>query len=122
MIVVAVIGILAAIAYPSYVESVQKSRRAEAKAALSGAAQALERYFTEQNTYVTATLGSGGIYPSTSEHGFYTLTINPQTATSFTVNAAPTGPQASDRCGTFSLNEQGVKSVSGGSLTAADCW
>lgn len=59
MIVVAIVGILAAIAYPSYMDSVRKSRRADAKAALSNAVQALERYYTEKNTYLNATLGDG---------------------------------------------------------------
>lgn len=57
MIAVAVVGILAAIAYPSYQDSVRKSRRADAKSALLDAAH--ERtVFTENNQY-TATLGTG---------------------------------------------------------------
>lgn len=122
MIVVAIIGILAAIAYPSYVQYLQKSRRAEARAALSGAVQALERYYTERNTYATATLGTGGIFPNTSEHGFYTLTLVTPTSTSYRLTATPVGPQAGDACGSFQIDEQGVKSVVGGTLTAADCW
>ncbi|WP_430626806.1 type IV pilin protein [Thiobacter aerophilum] len=122
MIVVTIIGILAAIAYPSYVEYVQRSRRAEARAALLGAVQALERYYTERNTYSGATLGVGGIYPSASEHGFYTLALNTPSATSYTLTATPQGSQAGDQCGSFSINEQGVKSVSGGSLPVDVCW
>ncbi|RRD57863.1 prepilin-type N-terminal cleavage/methylation domain-containing protein [Comamonadaceae bacterium OH2545_COT-014] len=51
MIVVAIIGILAAIAYPSYQESVRKGRRAEARAALTELLQQQERYMTQRNTY-----------------------------------------------------------------------
>ncbi len=51
MIVVAVIAILAAIAYPSYQDSVRKSRRADAKAALLDLAQFMERNYTTANRY-----------------------------------------------------------------------
>lgn len=53
MIVVAVIGILAAIAYPSYIDSVRKSRRALAKSALMEAAQKQEAYYARNATYTT---------------------------------------------------------------------
>jgi prepilin-type N-terminal cleavage/methylation domain-containing protein len=56
MIVVAIIGILASIAYPSYQESILKSRRADAKGALLGFANAMERHFTETNSYRKAYL------------------------------------------------------------------
>ena len=52
MIAVAIVGILASIAYPSYQDSVRKSRRADAKGALLGFANAMERHFTENNSYL----------------------------------------------------------------------
>lgn len=52
MIVVAVVGILAAIAYPSYIDSVRKGNRAEGRAAVTGLLQQQERFFTQNNTYV----------------------------------------------------------------------
>lgn len=119
---IVIVGILAAMAYPSYVSQIQKSRRSDAKQALASAAQALERYFTEQNTYQTATLGSSGVYPSTSTNGDYALSITAQTQTTYSLQAVPGGKQAGDQCGTFTLNEQGVQGVSGGTLTAANCW
>lgn len=126
MLVVAIVGILATIAYPSYVQYVQKSRRAEARAALLGAAQALERYYTERNTYLGAVLGSGGIYPDTSEHGFYALILVTPSATTYTLTATPQGAQAGDACGNLSINEQGIKSCTGslcGSASPpAECW
>lgn len=54
MIVVAVLGILATIAWPSYVEHVRTSRRAEAKSALQAAAQCMERFNTSNQTFVGA--------------------------------------------------------------------
>lgn len=52
MIVVAVVGILAAIAYPSYIDSVRKGNRAEGRAAIASLLQQQERYYTQNNTYV----------------------------------------------------------------------
>ncbi len=122
MIVCAIVAILAAIALPSYLSSVQKARRSDAKSALVGAAGQLERYFTERNTYASATLGSTGVYPSTSLNGYYTLTFGSKTATTYTLNAAPAGQQVGDPCGTFTYTDQGVKGVSGGSKPVDDCW
>jgi type IV pilus assembly protein PilE len=62
------------------------------------------------------------VYANSSSHGYYTLAIASQTATAFSLTAAPGGVQASDACGTFSYNQTGTKGVSGGTLTAADCW
>jgi type IV pilus assembly protein PilE len=121
MIVVAVLGVLAAIAYPSYIAQVQKARRADAKSALLAAAVQMQRYFTERSTYATATLGASGVYPAASESGHYALSLT-KTATTFTVSAAPVGPQASDPCATFTYTDQGVKGVAGTAMTAAECW
>jgi len=125
MIAVVVVGILAKIAFGSYSASVQKSRRADAKAALMEISQQLERYYTQQNTYATATLGSGGIYSSTSKNGYYTLAVPAAslTASAYRITATPVGAQTGDACGTFMLDEQGNQSVSGGSVTdATQCW
>ena len=122
VVTVAIVAILASIAYPSYITQVQKSRRTDGKAALMAASGKMERYFTERNTYATATLGSGGVYPSTSESGYYTLSFAaPRSASDYTLKAAPTGPQSSDPCGTLTLTSQGVKGVSG-SQSVSQCW
>lgn len=122
VIAIAIVGILAAIALPSYFAYLQKSRRSDARQALASAAQALERYFTEQNTYQTATLGSSGVYANMSSNGYYTLSIAVQTQTTYSLQATPGGAQTGDPCATFTLNEQGVQGVTGGALTAANCW
>lgn len=123
MITVAVIGILATIAYPSFTSYIQKSRRADAKAALLAAAQKMEQYRTLSNTYAGATLGANGIYASTSDNGYYALRFSiAPTQTVYTIQAAPQGAQATDACGTFGYDQAGNKTVSGGTLTAAACW
>ncbi len=116
-----IVGILAAIALPSYQKQIQKTRRSDAKSALIGAAGQMERYFTERSTYATATLGSGGVYAATTENGYYTLSLANLSATTYTLLAAPAGAQTGDLCGTMSYTEQGVKGVTG-SLPVTECW
>lgn len=108
MIVVAIVGILASIAYPSYQESVRTSRRADAKGALIGLSGAMERHYTETNSYCGAAVtnaigsclsatGSPTIYSTTSPvdggTAYYDLTIQAATATTYTLRATPVGPQ-----------------------------
>jgi type IV pilus assembly protein PilE len=122
VITCAIVAILAAIAYPSYTNSVQKSRRSEATSALLGIASQMERWSTEKSTYATATLGSGGVYADHTENSYYTLSLTGLTATTYTVRATPAGVQAADPCGAFTYTEQGIKDVSGGTWTKAQCW
>jgi type IV pilus assembly protein PilE len=124
MIACAIVAILAAIAYPSYLNSVQKSRRSEATAALLGVSSQMERFSTEKGGYAAATLGTGtnAVYANHTENSYYNLSLANLTATTYTVLAAPTGAQAGDPCGTLTYNEQGIKDVTGGSWTKAQCW
>lgn len=134
MVVVAIAGILAAIAYPSYQDSVRKSRRADAKAVLQQAAQWMERFYTENNAYNQNTSGTAvaGLFNTNSSltqapiegtTKYYTITIAASAADSYTLNAVPIagGAMASDPCGTFALTQTGAKSVTG-SLSADQCW
>lgn len=130
MIAVVVIGILAAIAYPSYIEQVRKSRRADATTALLTAAQTLERFYTENNTYATATAAAaGGTIPNwapadrPAAQATYIISLPAAdlTANSFRIVATRTGVQASDtNCGDYSLTNTGLKDVTPG--TVARCW
>jgi type IV pilus assembly protein PilE len=124
VIACAIVAILAAIAYPSYINSVQKSRRAEATAALLGVASQMERFSTEKGTYATATLGTGinAVFANRTENSYYNLSLANLTATTYTVRAAPTAAQAADPCGTLTYTEQGIKNVTGGTWTTAQCW
>ena len=114
MITVAIVGILASIAYPSYQNSVMKSRRADAKGALLGYANTMERHFTVNNTYVGAPTNPGTDY--------YDLTINATTTSTYMLNAAPKGAQTGDTCGTLTLTHTGVKGFTGTEGSAAECW
>ena len=126
MVVVAVVGLLASLAYPSYRQSVLKSRRADAKAALLDLAQREERYMAQYNAFIgTGTaLGYGSAFPiavMSGSQSFYTLTLT-ATGTTFTATATPTGGQTADKCGSFVLTHTGAQSVSGGTLSASECW
>ncbi len=119
MITVAVIGILAAVAYPSYQQYVQRANRADAQAIMMENAQFMERYFTTSGTYSGATLPKG----QSPENGTarFLMTLPTATATAYTIQAAPTGSYSDTVCGTMTLNQVGTKTESGsGSLS--DCW
>lgn len=130
MVTVAIVGILASIAIPSYQESVGKSRRADAKAALLGLANGMERYFTVNNSYAGAGTGGAntgtpaatvyGVDPSTAT--YYDITINTATASAYTLWAAPTGAQSGDKCGTLALTNAGVKTYTGSGGSVSECW
>ena len=128
MIVVALIGLLAAVALPSYQSSVRKARRADARSVLVTTAQLMERYSTEHagSGYSTATIstltGPTVVAKPASDNGYYLLSLSNLAATTFTLNAVPQGKQAVDGCATFTLDERGVRGVSGGTLTTNDCW
>lgn len=109
MVVVAIVGILAAIAYPAYQDSVRKGRRAEAITALYNLQLAQEKRRANQSSYTT-TLSDLSITSNTTESGYYTLCITAADNTSFTATAtAVTGTsQAGDSgCTTFTITANG---------------
>lgn len=131
MIVVAIVGILATIAYPNYTQYVLRSNRDECAGALIGMAAAMERRFSTNQSYLGLAAGgantgapAAAFYPAQCPldggAASYTLTIANATQTTFTLNATPTARQAGDACGTLSLTETGVKAATGG--TPQTCW
>ena len=128
MIVVAVLAVIVAIAYPGFLGQIQKARRADAKQALLDVAARLEQYYQDNKGYPTAanmsSLGYGGA-TFTSQEGYYTIGFNGvPTVTTFSIQAVPVAgtTQADDTdCATFRLDHLGVRSVTG-SMTADRCW
>jgi len=116
MIVIVIIGILAAIGYPSYIDQVTKTKRSDGKVALMTAAQSLESCFTEYNAYDDANCA----FAATSPEGHYAITIA-DAATTFTLTATPQASQADPVCANFTFTNAGVQGFSG-TGTAAQCW
>lgn len=134
MITVAIIGILAAIAYPSYTRYVIDTRRATGAGCLMELSQWMERNYTTCLRYdktgaaCTTDVDSSelpGLQCRTDLGTAYTFTVAGTPAISsntFRLEAAPGGAQAADtQCGTLSINQQGIKGVSG-ATPATDCW
>ncbi|MDK8465943.1 type IV pilin protein [Marinobacter sp. SS13-12] len=123
MIVVAIIGIIAAIAYPSYLEQVQSTRRTDAQGALVSFANAMERFYTQNNSYIgadggtsditdTLTVPDASVFASVSPtdgNAVYNLRIYNLTANSYELRAVPIAgsPQAGD--GFLQLRSNGVR-------------
>lgn len=114
--VMVIVGILAAIAIPTYRQQVLRSNRSNAKSILTQTAQVLERCFTRTSTYTGC-----AVLPVTTQEGLYTVT-GVITGTTYLLTAAPQGTQARDTsCGSFTLSETSVRGVSG-TGTLDECW
>lgn len=127
MIAVAIVGILAAIAYPSYIDYVVKSNRSAAESFIMSVANKQEQYMLDARQYATtlALLGFSTTPAEVSKN--YSVSIaatNPSNAPpTYTITADPTGNQRSrdTKCGAVTLDQAGTKGKSGtGSVT--DCW
>ena len=120
LIVVAIIGILGAIAYPSYGIFVEKARRSDAHLALLDQQQAMERCRATRYTYANCDL-----IRDASPEGFYEIEYDGDpTATTFTIVASTTGAQEGDTdCAELSINERGqtLAETSAG-VASTDCW
>lgn len=118
MVVVAIVGILASIALPSYLEHQRKARRAAGAACVSAVAQAMERHYTTALTYTTApAVATLDDRCEPEVLTFYNIGRNNLAAKTYTITAAPFGRQNGDTCGTLSLNQAGVKTPG-----TAGCW
>jgi type IV pilus assembly protein PilE len=118
MIVLAIVAILASIAYPTYEDHLRKARRSDGQSALLELANLMEHYYTENNSYSGAQTPTvvGGVL--VSREGYYNLTIGNLTSGTYTLTATPIpgSSQASDTCGALSLTHTNVKGPNEG------CW
>lgn len=128
VIVVAIIGILAAIAIPSYQEYVMRTYRTDAQSVLLQLAQGMEEAYARNYTYEgMADGGSDTGAPSAALRGnleaeFYDITISAADANTYTLMATPTGRQEADSCGVLTLNQAGVRQATKGGSLVTGCW
>lgn len=126
MITVAIVGILGAIAYPSYTEYVRRGHRAEARAGLLQAQMWLERAATATGTYPAAADFPSDLAKVPGDR--YTITYTPAgtPVTGFTLTATAKGAQLNDKCGDYTLTNTGLRGANGKKSTDSgynpDCW
>lgn len=128
MIVVVVIGVLMAIAYPSYQNHTIKTRRTAAAACSLEAAQFMERFYTTNMRYDQDQGGNAVALPNTqcmqelAVH--YTISLAASNQRTYSIQAVPQNQQASKdtKCGTLTINQAGTKTVSNTSTSWKECW
>ena len=135
IVAVAVVGILAAVALPAYNTSIMKGRRIDAKNAALDLAAREEKFFATNNAYTTdmsklglnAAAGATSVAVMSGNTSYYTMSFPAagNSTTTYTINVAPTGTQATDACGTYILDYLGTQSnsnASGAVAASVGCW
>jgi len=120
MVVISIVGILAAIAIPAYNGQMRKSRRAEAITTLQDEQLKLERWRVDHTSFGTYVL------PSLNT-SYYNFALTGTSATAYTLTATPQGSQAADVCGTLTLRYDPADGDGNGKPldklpTTGNCW
>ncbi len=122
MVIVAIIGVLATIAIPTYQDYVLSSNRSEAKSALQEAMNRQERYYTTNNEYTDNMTDLGYTNdPAETEDGWYQVSAQAcggELTECVRLEAAPQDNQTRDTCDTFWFNSRGQRGKTG----TGDCW
>ena len=122
LIVMVIASVLAMIAVPSYQASVIKSRRADGRVVLNDTAQRLERCYTQFGAYDADDCPIADGEEILSQEGYYLVTVAVDDAATYTLTAAPQGPQEEDGdCGSFAVTNTGARSITG-DADIERCW
>lgn len=128
LVVMAIMGILAAVAIPTYSQFVREARRSDAKETLLRMAAANERYYVSENRYITEASDISALGGANSTEGYYTIAVSTTegNTNAFTLTATPaTGsPQVADTdCATMTIDHLGRKRASNSADEDNDeCW
>ncbi|MEP6720202.1 MAG: type IV pilin protein [Variovorax sp.] len=136
MIVVAIVAILVAIAYPAYTDSVIKGKRAQGRTAVLELMQQQERYMTQRNTYLVFSNSAGTTTPASGSTTFKVYSGDNGTAPAYWLSTAQCGTLAATECiqvvatptftdatvGALSLTSTGVKACTGTTTDPKLCW
>ena len=122
MVAVAIVGILASIAYPAYTDYVIKAKRSDAFSALADLRIQQEKYRASSTTYGTiAQLQTAGLISSTvSEEGYWDLSVSSNDATGYVVLATAKSPHADAECSPLAADKDGPTTDGGGKPLS--CW
>ncbi|NBW51465.1 MAG: prepilin-type N-terminal cleavage/methylation domain-containing protein [Betaproteobacteria bacterium] len=125
MVAVAVVAILTGIALPNYRSYMEKGDRAAARAALLGAQQFMERFYTANDTYAADRAGNAVSLPlslqkAPAESPKYDLSISAVAANSYTLTATPRANNT--KCGRLTITNTGVRGAPNATIPVADCW
>ncbi|MCP4324846.1 MAG: type IV pilin protein [Alteromonadales bacterium] len=125
LVTIIIIGILSAVAYPSYMNYVQKTRRTEAQSKLVELANRQEMYYLDHHVYATnldSDLGLGA-NPFITENGYYSIATSSavSTAVGFTLTATAIDAQAADTdCAVLSITHDHEKNAT--NANGINCW
>lgn len=123
MITVAVIGILAAVAYPAYQDQIRKSRRADVQSVLMNIGTRQQQMLLDTRSYASSTASlSITVPPQVTTYYAISVSAPASTPPSFTATATPQGDQAKDKCGTLGLNNTGTKTAVKSGSAQTGCW
>jgi type IV pilus assembly protein PilE len=119
MISVAVVGIIASVAYPSYIDNISRANRSEGQRELLRLASLQEQYFTDHREYTTDMTKLGAsVDPYITDSGFYSIDASVVGVT-YTLTASARGTQATNdsSCLMLSITDTGKKAA-----TSTNCW
>ena len=137
MVVVAIVGILAAVAMPSYTSYIARANRADARTQLQQAALFMQKFYAANDSYQTDRLNTAiadampsGLKSSPADGtAIYTLSIQSATDASFELRMVPvsTGKMKNDKCGAFTLDSLGIRGIwvsnaAGSTALRDECW
>lgn len=121
LIVIAIVGILAAIAMPSYSSYITNARRIDAQVGLRDAAQIMERCRTQEYTYDGCETNA----PKDTPNNYYTIAYSDITATTFTLTATPVAGKSQSKdttCTKLTLDQTGAIGAKPDATNPKDCW